>query len=112
MITKEQKWQIAFYPGVFEDIASMQDELRGKFEAYFQVMQEVGGDLGMPKTRPMGDGLFELRVKAKQGIGRGLFCYQKGRRIIVLCVFVKKQQETPKRFLDLARKRMKEIENG
>ena len=102
MITKAQNWQIAFYPGVFEDIASMQDELRGKFEAYFQMMQEVGGDLGMPRTRAMGDGLFELRVKAKQGIERGLFCYQKGRRIIVLCAFVKKQQETPKRFLGLA----------
>ncbi|MBO6849097.1 MAG: type II toxin-antitoxin system RelE/ParE family toxin [Marinobacter sp.] len=42
--------------------------------------------------------------KAKEGIGRGLFCYRQGRRIIVLHVFVKKGQKLPKKDLELAKK--------
>jgi phage-related protein len=33
-----------------------------------------GPDLGMPHTRAMGKGLFELRLKSKEGIARVLFC--------------------------------------
>jgi hypothetical protein len=29
-----------------------------------------GPDLGMPHTRAMGTGLFELRLKPREGIGR------------------------------------------
>jgi len=51
----------------------------------------------------MGDGMFEIRAKAKEGIGRGLFCYMEGESIKVLHAFVKKSQKTPKKDLDLAR---------
>ena len=33
-----------------------------------------GPDLGMPHTRAMGGGLFELRLKAKEGIARVFYC--------------------------------------
>ena len=109
MITKSPLWSLEFYPGVLENIEAMPDGLSGKFAAYFEVMQDVGGDLGMPRTRPLGDRLFELRAKANGNIGRILFCYEKGRVIVLLSAFVKKQQKTPKREIDLARKRMTEI---
>lgn len=105
-------WDLQFYPGVYEDVESMSDALRGKFEAYFSDMETNGGNLGMPATRPLGDGLFELRVKADKDIARALFCYQKGRQIIFLRSFVKKQQKTPQREIDLARKRMQELSDG
>jgi phage-related protein len=35
-----------------------------------------------------------------------------GRRIVVLHAFVKKTQATPKRELDVARRRMKEVRDG
>ncbi|WP_338089229.1 type II toxin-antitoxin system RelE/ParE family toxin [Photorhabdus khanii] len=57
----------------------------------------------------MGKGLFEIRAKAQEGIGRGLFCYLRGSNIIVLHVFIKKSQKTPKKDLDLAYERMKEV---
>ena len=37
-------------------------------------MEVYGPDLGMPHTRAMGDGLFELRLKAAEGIARVFFC--------------------------------------
>jgi hypothetical protein len=32
----------------------------------------------MPYTKPMGKGLFEVRAKEREGIGRSLFCTIKG----------------------------------
>ncbi|WP_320411422.1 type II toxin-antitoxin system RelE/ParE family toxin [Candidatus Tokpelaia sp.] len=51
----------------------------------------------------------EIRAKAKEGIARGIYIRAKGRRLIVLHVFVKKSQKTPKAALETARQKMKEI---
>ncbi len=59
----------------------------------------------------MGKGLFEIRAKAQEGIVRGMFCTTSGNTIVVLHVFLKKTQVTPKKELDLAIKRMKEVKN-
>jgi phage-related protein len=75
-------------------------------------MELFGPDLGMPHTRAMGDGLFELRLKAAEGIGRAFYCTVVNRQIVFLHQFVKKSQRTPPKELALARKRMKEIIHG
>ena len=65
--------------------------------------------MGKPYTAPLGEGLFEIRAKGQEGIGRSLFCTVKGREIVVLHSFIKKTQKTPRKDLGLAKKRMKEI---
>ena len=52
---------------------------------------------------------YEIRAKGKEGIGRSLFCTIKGQEIIILHSFIKKSKKTPKKEIDLARKRMKEV---
>jgi|TARA_B110000263_G_scaffold204661_1_gene185005 phage-related protein len=74
-----------------------------------ELVEEFGPDLGKPHTAPMGKGLFEIRAKGKEGIGRSLFCTKKGKEIVILHSFVKKTQRTPQKELDIARKRMKEL---
>jgi phage-related protein len=69
---------------------------------------EYGPDLGMPHTRAMGSGLFELRLKSREGIGRVFYCTVVDSRSIMLHQFVKKTEKTPPRELAVARKRMKE----
>ena len=66
----------------------------------------------MPHSRALGGGLFELRPRAREGIGRALYCYLVGERVTVLHAFVKKTQATPERDLKLARRRMKEVRDG
>lgn len=73
---------------------------------------EFGPDLRMPHSRAMGNGLFELRPRGREGIGRALYCFVVGRRVVVLHAFIKKTQATPERDLAIARKRMKEVRNG
>lgn len=72
-------------------------------------MVEHGPNLGLPYTRAMGDGLFELRARGSEGIGRAFFCTLLGQRIIVLHACIKKTQKTPLADLQIARKRLKEL---
>ena len=60
----------------------------------------------------MGGGLFELRPRGKEVIARAFYCFVVDQRIVILHAFVKKTQTTPKKELDIARKRMKEVHNG
>ena len=79
---------------------------------YAERMEIYGPDLGMPHTRAMGQGLFELRLKAAAGIARVFYCTVIGERIVMLHQFVKKSEKTPARELEIARRRMKEVMNG
>jgi phage-related protein len=60
----------------------------------------------------MGKGLFELRCKGPEGIGRTFYCTMVNREIVVLHSFIKKTQETPDRELTIARQRLKEVQNA
>lgn len=71
-------------------------------------MLVFGPDLGMPHTRAMSAGLFELRLKSRESIGRVFYCTLVGRKIVMLHQFVKKTDKTPPKELALARKCMKE----
>lgn len=57
----------------------------------------------------MGDGLFELRVKGKEGIARVFFCTVIGQRVIMLHGFIKKSEKTPPKELKMARLRLSEV---
>ncbi len=74
-----------------------------------ELVEEFGPNLGKPHTAPMGGGLYEIRARGKEGIGRSLFCTLKGKEIVILHSFIKKTQKTPKREIDIALKRMKEL---
>ena len=92
-------------------IETFPDGIRARTFALFQRMEIVGSLLPNELTKAVGDGLFELRAKAKEGIGRTFYCTQIGRRIVVLHAFVKKTQKTPPKELKLARSRLKELSN-
>ncbi|MCP3962436.1 MAG: type II toxin-antitoxin system RelE/ParE family toxin [bacterium] len=63
----------------------------------------------MPLTRSMGDGLFEIRARGREGLGRALFCTKIGQEIVILHAFTKKTPRTPRRELEVARKRLSEV---
>jgi len=77
-----------------------------------ELLIEFGPDLRMPHSRALGGGLFELRPRDREGIGRALYCYLIGERVVVLHAFMKKTQATPERDLKTARRRMREVRDG
>lgn len=71
---------------------------------------EFGWPIGMPYCRPLGRGLWEVRSSISSGrIARTLFCIVNG-DMVLLHAFVKKTQKTPPQDIDLALRRMKELE--
>lgn len=106
-------WSVTFFDKRVEaGILGLPTGLLARFLRYAERMELFGPDLGMPHTRPMGGGLFELRIKAPEGIARVFYCTVIDRRIVFLHHFVKKTGKTPPKELDIARKRMKELKNG
>lgn len=103
-------WKINFYnTSVQYTVERLQPTIKAKFEAIKDMMLEHGPDLGLPHTKAMGRGLFEIRAKGHAGIARGFFCTISNHTIVILHVFIKKTQTTPKKELGLAIKRMKEV---
>jgi phage-related protein len=104
------KWHITFYnKKVEQETLIFPPGILANFLHIAEMIEEFGPALGKPYTASMGGGLFEIRSKGKEGIGRSLYCMVKGKEIIILHSFIKKSQKTPKKELDLAKKRMKEI---
>ncbi len=106
-------WRVTFYSAALErEILELPAGFVARFVRYAERMEVYGPDLGMPHTRAMGRGLFELRLKAAEGISRVFYCTLVGRRIVMLHQFVKKSDKTPARELAIARKRMKEVNDA
>jgi phage-related protein len=113
MITYPTYWTIEFFDeGVEAETLALPPKILAKMLHIFELIEMAGARLGEPYTKPLHDGLFEIRAKAREGIGRSIYCYQKGQKIIVLHSFVKKDQKTPKRDLEIALKRKKEIDDA
>ncbi|MDJ0731223.1 MAG: type II toxin-antitoxin system RelE/ParE family toxin [Crocosphaera sp.] len=103
-------WQITFYnEKVEQEIMNFPPGILANFLHIAEMIEEFGPMIGKPYTASMGAGLFEIRAKGKEGIGRSFYCTLKGREIIILHSFIKKSQKTPKKELELAKKRMKEV---
>ncbi len=75
-----------------------------------ELIREFGPHLGRPHTAPLGQGLFEIRAEGKEGIARSVFCTVEGKEIVILITVVKKGNKIPKRHMETAFKRMKEVQ--
>ena len=103
-------WTITFFnKKVEEEALAFPAGIRANLLHILEMIEEFGPALGKPHTAPMGNGLFEIRAKGREGIGRALFCTLKGEGIVILHVFIKKTPKTPKRDLEKARGRLKEL---
>jgi len=101
-----------FSATVQEEVLSLPDTLAARYIVLTRRMIALGPHLGEPHTQAFGDGLFELRLKAAEGLARVFFCTLVGRRIVMLHSFIKKTAKTPLREKELALARLKEIKHA
>ncbi|TAL94413.1 MAG: type II toxin-antitoxin system RelE/ParE family toxin [Rhodanobacter sp.] len=106
-------WRIEYAsPAVERALAELPSGMAAKYLHLTDLMLEFGANLGMPHTRAMSDGLFELRVKGHEGIARIFYCTLVGKRIVVLHSFIKKSQKTPAKEIKIAKRRMAEVKGN
>jgi len=106
-------WKINYYNKSVQDaILSWPKKMLQRYLRIVDLIKEDGPDLGMPFTRNIEKGLFEIRVKAQEGIGRAFFCYILKNEVLILHGFIKKTQKIQQKELTIARKRLKEVMNN
>src|ERR1700730_8941877 len=67
----KMEWEIHYFREDVQDvIMAFPAGIQARYIHLTERMVHFGPDLGMPHTRALGKGLFELRLKAKEGIGR------------------------------------------
>lgn len=104
-----ERWEIAYHDAKLQkQVLAMPAGLMARYLQCTDRMLVFGPDLGMPHTRALKEGLFELRLKGKEGSARVFYCTLSGRRIVMLHQFIKKTDKTPHKELALARQRQKE----
>ncbi len=104
------RFEILFFnSSVQAEIERWPTRIAASFTRVAEQMEMSGPNLGMPYTKALSDGLFEIRARGPEGIGRAFFCTLTGRRIVILHGFIKKTQATPAKELAIARRRLKEI---
>jgi phage-related protein len=100
-----------YHPKILAEIEGWPVEVLADYARLLELLMEHGPNLRLPHSRSLGDGLFELRPRGSPGIGRAMYCFMVGKRVVVVHAFVKKTQQTPDQDLKLARKRVKELRN-
>lgn len=63
-----------------------------------------------PYVKHLEGPLWEMRMKGRNGIARAVYVTAIGRRVVVVHVFEKKTQQTPRREIEKALKRVKEVQ--
>ena len=105
-------WTVTFYSEkVEQETLALPAGVLASFLRITELMEEFGPNLGRPHTAPLRNGLFEIRAKGREGIARSVFCTVKDEEIVVLITVVKKSNKIPKRQMETALKRMKEIQD-
>lgn len=85
---------------------------REQLAVWFAAVQQIQGHKPSATTekhytvRPLESKLWEMRMKGRDGIARAVYAAVKDRRLLVLHVFVKKTQTTPRRAIDTALERL------
>jgi phage-related protein len=85
-------------------------DMKARFRKIVELIQTDGLErMREPHVKHLEGPLWEMRMKGRDGISKAIYVTAKSRRVIVFRVFVKKTPKTPRRELDLALERAKEI---
>ena len=103
-------WTVEYLPAALAERTGLPDDMLARLGRIIEVV-ESAGLIGLPRdwAKPLGDKLWELRVTGKDGIARAIYVTASRQRVVIVRIFIKKSQKTPKRELDLARQRAKEV---
>lgn len=103
-------WTIAFHDAALAEANALSADIRARLNRMVLLIAGYGLDALPPNAaKPMGGGLWELRIKGKDGIARAFYVTRSGQRLVIVRVFVKKTQKTPPHVIKLAQKRAGEV---
>jgi len=91
-----------------EFILSLDTKMQAKMFRELELLETFGNELREPHSKPLGDGIYEVRAKFASDITRVLYFFVVDKKIILTNGFVKKTQKTPVNEIELAKKYRKD----
>jgi phage-related protein len=105
-------WNVEFLD---EDVVALFEALPLDMQSHFERITQLIRSQGLerirePYVKHLHGPLWEIRMKGKSGISRAVYVTAIGRRIVVVHIFIKKTEKTPRHEIELALKRAREVE--
>jgi phage-related protein len=88
---------------VDDEIEALPDDMKARLARIAALIQEHGLErVGEPHIKHIEGKLWEMRLKGKSGISRALYVTATVKRVVIVRIFVKKTEKTPRREIELA----------
>ncbi len=104
-------WNVEFLDETVEaELNALPEDIRARFLRIVRLITSEGlPKIREPYVRHLEGPLWETRMKGKDGIARAVYVISTGERVVVVHVFVKKTQKTPRREIETASRRAREV---
>lgn len=104
-------WTVEFLDdAALAELEAMPADIKARFIRIVELIEGHGLErVGEPHVKYLEGKLWEMRMKGRDGIARSLYVTATGRRVVVLRSFTKMTQKTPRREINLALERAKEL---
>jgi phage-related protein len=104
-------WRVEFLDGrVRAELDAFPVDVRSRFERIVRMIQTHGLErVHEPYVKHLEGPVWEMRMRGKDGIARAAYVTATGKRVVVVHVFGKKTQKTPRSALKTALQRAKEV---
>nr|WP_152961691.1 type II toxin-antitoxin system RelE/ParE family toxin [Photorhabdus khanii] len=103
-------FRVIYHDEAAREADSLPKLTKVKYDRLVKKLEENPRILREPDTKPLGDGLYEIRTMGND-IARGIWVYEVGSKIYMLRIFMKKTQKTPKNEIELVKRRLEEIKH-
>jgi phage-related protein len=93
------------------EVEALPEDMRARLARIAKFIEEKGLErMGEPHVKHVEGRLWEMRLKGRSGISRALYVRAVGRRVVIVRVFVKKTEKTPRGEIDMALSRAKSVQ--
>ena len=98
---------------VGRELEALPADVRARFRRIVELIQDYGLEqVREPHVRHVEAALWEMRIRGRDGIARAFYVTTRGRRVVVVRVFVQKTESTPRREIELALERAREVKEA
>ena len=96
---------------VDQELQALPADMRARLVRICELIAAVGLErVGAPHVRHLAGPLWEMRMSGRAGISRALYVANRDdERIVIVRAFIKKTRKTPRREIDLALRRAREV---
>ncbi|GAB6139823.1 type II toxin-antitoxin system RelE/ParE family toxin [Methylosoma difficile] len=94
------------------EIEALPVDMRARLVRIAELIAVVGLDnVREPHIKHIEGQLWEMRMKGKDGISGALYVTARKKRVVIVRVFIKKTEKTPRREIEIALTRARELQD-